>query len=99
VLDEATANLDYATESDIRSALLDAPDRSTTLVIAHRYSMVRDADHVCVLQDGVVTASGTPAELIETNDWFSRFARSSEAPAGSRGRRRSAPPQSTEPPV
>ena len=99
VLDEATANLDFATESDIRSALLDAPDRPTTLVIAHRYSMVRDADHVCVLQDGVVTASGTPAELIETNNWFSRFARSSEAPVGSKGRRRSAPPQSTEPPV
>jgi ABC-type multidrug transport system fused ATPase/permease subunit len=99
VLDEATANLDYATESDIRMALLDAPDRPTTLVIAHRYSMVRDADHVCVLQGGVITASGTPAELIETNGWFSRFAQSGAEPASSKGRRRSAPPQSAEPPV
>ncbi|MGB8692721.1 MAG: ABC transporter ATP-binding protein, partial [Steroidobacteraceae bacterium] len=99
VLDEATANLDYATESDIRMALLDAPDRPTTLVIAHRYSMVRDADYVCVLQGGVITASGTPAELIETNDWFSRFAQSGAEPAGSKGRRRSAPPQSAGSPV
>ena len=99
VLDEATANLDYATENDIRTALLEAPDRPTTLVIAHRYSMVRDADHVCVLQGGVVAASGTPAELIETNDWFARFARSSAEPFGSKGSRRSAAPPSTEPPV
>ena len=37
MLDEATANLDYATENDIRHALLQATHRPTTLVIAHRY--------------------------------------------------------------
>lgn len=75
VLDEATANLDYATESEIRTALLDGADRPTTLVIAHRYAMVQDVDLVHVIQNGVVTASGTPAELLASNEWFARFAR------------------------
>jgi ABC-type multidrug transport system fused ATPase/permease subunit len=97
VLDEATANLDYATENDIRTALLDAPDRPTTLVIAHRYSMVRDADHVCVLQGGVVIASGTPAELLAGNDWFARFARATGEATTPKPRRRGASAPDPEP--
>ncbi len=74
VLDEATANLDYATENEIRNALLNAASKPTTLVIAHRYSMVQDADQVIILEGGVVVATGTPGELIESNEWFARFA-------------------------
>ncbi|HVN42053.1 MAG TPA: ABC transporter ATP-binding protein, partial [Steroidobacteraceae bacterium] len=61
ILDEATANLDYSTEREIRSALLEREDRSTTLVIAHRYSMVEHADHVVVLDAGRVTALVGPS--------------------------------------
>lgn len=79
ILDEATANLDYATEHDIRTALLHAPNRPTTLVIAHRYSMVESADHVVVLDGGKVMDQGTPQELIARNRWFAEFAASSGA--------------------
>jgi len=78
VLDEATANIDYATENEIRSALLERPDRPTTLVIAHRYSMVRDADFAVVLDAGEVVESGTVAELIAAGGWFSRFSASAQ---------------------
>jgi ABC-type multidrug transport system fused ATPase/permease subunit len=83
ILDEATANLDYATEKDIRTALLHAPNRPTTLVIAHRYSMVEAADHVIVLDGGKVVDQGTPGELIARNRWFAEFAASAgeEAPS------------------
>ncbi len=74
VLDEATANLDYATENDIRRALLQRDCRPTTLVIAHRYSMVKDADQVIVLEAGRLMDQGTPAELIAKGGWFARFA-------------------------
>lgn len=74
VLDEATANLDYATEADLKEALATMQRGRTTLVIAHRYAMVRDADHVLVLEAGRITQTGTPAELVAAGGWFARFA-------------------------
>jgi len=74
VLDEATANLDYATENEIKDALAAMEHGRTTLIIAHRYSMVRDADHVLVLEAGRLTEHGTPEALIAAGGWFARFA-------------------------
>ncbi len=74
VLDEATANLDYATESEIRSSLLDRADRPTTIIIAHRYSMVEFASHVIVMEGGRILDEGTPQELMARGGWFARFA-------------------------
>jgi ABC-type multidrug transport system fused ATPase/permease subunit len=74
VLDEATANLDYATESEVKQAIARLQQGRTTLIIAHRYTMVRDADFVLVLDGGLITASGAPAELLAHNDWFARLA-------------------------
>lgn len=76
ILDEATANLDFATEREIRSVLLESESHATTLVIAHRYSMVECADHVVLLEAGRVIDQGTPAELVERNEWFAAFAES-----------------------
>ncbi len=74
LLDEATANLDYATESEIKDALAEMRRGRTTLVIAHRYSMVKDADHVIVLDAGEIVERGTPAELLDSGGWFSKLA-------------------------
>jgi ABC-type multidrug transport system fused ATPase/permease subunit len=77
VLDEATANLDYATEAELKSALHELrcrDHRPTTLVIAHRYSMIRDADYVIVLDQGRILAEGAPAELIAAGGWFAQLA-------------------------
>ena len=74
VLDEATANLDYATEHEVRDALATLRKNRTTIVIAHRFSMVKDADYVYVLESGRVTEAGTPEELIAAGGWFAGFA-------------------------
>jgi ABC-type multidrug transport system fused ATPase/permease subunit len=74
VLDEATANLDYATESEVKHTLTHLSHHPTTLLIAHRYSMVKDADHVIVLEEGRIREEGTPDQLIAAGGWFSRFA-------------------------
>jgi ABC-type multidrug transport system fused ATPase/permease subunit len=74
ILDEATANLDYATENEIRHALLNAPGHPTALVIAHRYSMVEGADHVIVMDGGRIVDQGTVPELMARGGWFARFA-------------------------
>ncbi len=78
VLDEATANLDYVTESAVKAALDQVRRERTTLVIAHRYSMVKDADAVMVIDNGEIVESGKPHELINTNGWFSQLAHSAE---------------------
>lgn len=74
VLDEATANLDYHTENEIRQTLNHLAPRPTTILIAHRYSMVKDADHVIVLDEGSIVEQGTPGELIAAGGWFARLA-------------------------
>jgi ABC-type multidrug transport system fused ATPase/permease subunit len=75
VLDEATANLDYATENEVKQALRNLSHRPTMLLIAHRYSMVKDADHVIVLDNGRIVEQGTPQQLATTGGWFAALAR------------------------
>ena len=81
ILDEATANLDYATETGIRRALLERAERPTTLVITHRYSMAEICERVIVLEAGRVIAQGTPAALVASCAWFAQFAASGVAQA------------------
>jgi ATP-binding cassette, subfamily B, bacterial len=82
ILDEATANLDYATEAEVKHTVDTMRRESTIIIIAHRYSMVRDADQVIVLSDGQVLEEGSPAELLEKGGWFALFARSAEENGG-----------------
>lgn len=77
VLDEATANLDYATELEVKHSLLQLTPRPTTLVIAHRYSMIKEADYVYILDAGRVVEEGTPAHLLTTGGWFAQLAQQS----------------------
>lgn len=77
VLDEATANLDYATETEVKQALLELQPKPTMLVIAHRFTMVKEADYVYVLKEGKVAEEGTPEQLIAANGWFAELARQS----------------------
>ena len=74
ILDEATANLDYNTEVEVKKAIEILRQNSTIIIIAHRYSMVRDADYVVVLSEGLILESGSPSELVKQNGWFTDFA-------------------------
>ncbi len=78
VLDEATANLDYATEEEVKKTIGSVRRSTTVIIIAHRYSMVRDADHVIVLSEGNVLEQGSPKALLEKDGWFTRFALAAE---------------------
>jgi ABC-type multidrug transport system fused ATPase/permease subunit len=73
VLDEATANLDYATEAEVKKTIEGIRKENTVIIIAHRYSMVRDADHIIVLSEGRVLEEGSPADLLAANGWFAEF--------------------------
>jgi len=81
VLDEATSALDPGTEAEVLRALRSACADAAVLLVAHRYSAVRFADRVLVLEGGRLVAEGTPAQLLEGRfGWFTPAARPTPAP-------------------
>jgi len=64
LLDEPTAQLDVRGEAEIFDRILAASRHCTTILISHRFSTVRHADRICVLEHGKVIELGTHDELM-----------------------------------
>ena len=65
VLDEATANIDTATEMQIKHAMNVVTKGRTTFIIAHRLSTIKDADKIVVLDSGLIKGEGRHEELYQ----------------------------------
>ena len=73
ILDEATSALDQATEAKIHATLRQRLAGRTMLIIAHRLSAVREADRVCVFDDGRIVEHGRHEELLRQGGLYGRL--------------------------
>ena len=64
ILDEATSNLDLATEAEVQRAMNLASKGRTTLLIAHRLQTARNASRIVVVDDGQIIEDGSHDELV-----------------------------------
>jgi len=81
ILDEATSQIDAASEERITEALSRFRLGRTTFVIAHRLSTVIDADRIVVMQDGRIVDAGTHDALLERSEVYRSLTRRQLQPA------------------
>ncbi len=75
ILDEATSNVDGASEKLIQASLERLVRNRTTIIIAHRLSTIQGADRIIVLDDRRVRETGTHGELLAARGVYAQLTR------------------------
>ncbi len=70
LLDEATSALDSITEAGIARALMKLSKNRTSIIVAHKLDLIKDADMIFVLEDGSVVESGNHNELSKNGKYY-----------------------------
>jgi len=73
ILDEATSALDTETERKLHLALAGFLKNRTTIIIAHRLSAIKQADHVYVFEEGKICEQGNHDKLINQNGLYAKL--------------------------
>ncbi len=70
LLDDCLSAVDTETEEQILSNLLDFCKNKTTLIVSHRVSSAKNADHIIILEDGQIIEQGTHNQLVNQNGYY-----------------------------
>ncbi|MDU1411464.1 MAG: ABC transporter ATP-binding protein [Clostridium sp.] len=73
ILDEATSNIDTATEILVQRGINKLLSGRTSFVIAHRLSTIRDCNKIMVIDDGRIVEAGTHEELLSLRGFYYRL--------------------------
>ncbi len=73
IMDEATANIDLATEKMINQAIKVVSKKRTMIIIAHRLSTIRDADNIVLLEQGKIIETGNHQQLMKIKGKYARM--------------------------
>ncbi len=73
ILDEATSALDSATESVIMDTIHALAGKKTIIIIAHRFSTIKQCDKIFIIKDGTLLDSGTYDSLLNTQQYFKKL--------------------------
>ncbi|MFE5475026.1 ABC transporter ATP-binding protein [Nocardia sp. NPDC056541] len=87
LLDEPTANLDPISEKAIAETLRNLRGRCTVVIVAHRFSTVRNADSIVVMNGGTIEATGSHDTLLATNPYYQQLTRDSILDEGTNNHR------------
>ena len=79
LMDEATANIDYRTESALKKNINEDMEESTVMTIAHRIKTIINYDKILVLKEGEIEEFDTPQKLIEKKGLFYQLYKESMA--------------------
>ena len=75
ILDESTSSVDPEAEANMFESLKKLPKDRTVILISHRFSTVRHADRIIILDGGVITESGSHEELMAHNGTYAKLFR------------------------
>ena len=73
ILDEPTSALDAKAESEVFGRFIGLTEGKTSIIISHRFSTVRQADRILVLEHGRVLEIGTHEELMKNKNLYSEL--------------------------
>lgn len=70
ILDDSLSAVDAVTEADIIRHLKETRKGKTNIIVAHRFSAVKAANKIIVMQDGAITDMGTHEQLLSYDNWY-----------------------------
>ena len=70
LLDDCLSAVDTETEEQILNSIKKISKNSTTIIVSHRISSVKNADHIIVLENGVIIQEGSHNQLVSKNGYY-----------------------------